>query len=584
MTSFSSDVFTEAQPTVGLPMTSPPESLMGFSPNSLAAAYYNYFMTSHGAAELSALRHCYPTPPAAASFAGHEMAAVVSPSAPSAAAAAAADSSLSSLYPQYSRLMALVRAGLISPQSLSAAGGPWSQLSSLNLASRLAEERTAAAASSSSASLSHDSIARHLLTSSRHMNSEDSPPQGTAGDYPRSSPSSSSSAASSSVVRQATTPTHHSPVKAEEATPSAAASPHSQADNNSKSRSSEIRRPWTESETAGPDGRRSNDKHLTVIVDNHMTPKNYIVPSPCNTLLPRDAASRSKIRKPFPTRFAPYPSPTLSSSASEERDNAETSTAQDSPLDLTLRQEGDEASIKTEAKVSSRQSVVCRRRSADSDTGSEQRPHHQDQHQLPSAFLPPPSHLHTKSDVFSAAAAGKLDPFAAHAQAARAALCFANNGITHGRDVDQLLSVGVPQPPSPPLHFDMVTTPPLLSHLRSSAALNFALAARPSPTFAGLMDKFEQQSRLFGLHRGGGGEALSAALAVQGGGKCKDRYGCKFCGKVFPRSANLTRHLRTHTGEQPYKCKYCDRSFRYYVIHTILLTRNSKTHVACFVV
>ncbi|KAJ8320299.1 hypothetical protein KUTeg_001886 [Tegillarca granosa] len=43
--------------------------------------------------------------------------------------------------------------------------------------------------------------------------------------------------------------------------------------------------------------------------------------------------------------------------------------------------------------------------------------------------------------------------------------------------------------------------------------------------------------------------------------KLKERYACKFCGKVFPRSANLTRHLRTHTGEQPYKCKYCERSF-----------------------
>lgn len=45
------------------------------------------------------------------------------------------------------------------------------------------------------------------------------------------------------------------------------------------------------------------------------------------------------------------------------------------------------------------------------------------------------------------------------------------------------------------------------------------------------------------------------------GNRMKERYGCKYCGKVFPRSANLTRHLRTHTGEQPYKCKYCERSF-----------------------
>ncbi|XP_071440257.1 transcription factor hamlet, partial [Hetaerina americana] len=57
---------------------------------------------------------------------------------------------------------------------------------------------------------------------------------------------------------------------------------------------------------------------------------------------------------------------------------------------------------------------------------------------------------------------------------------------------------------------------------------------------------------------GGGGPGGAGA----GGGKARgDRYSCRFCGKVFPRSANLTRHLRTHTGEQPYKCKYCERSF-----------------------
>ena len=48
---------------------------------------------------------------------------------------------------------------------------------------------------------------------------------------------------------------------------------------------------------------------------------------------------------------------------------------------------------------------------------------------------------------------------------------------------------------------------------------------------------------------------------TQSSSRLKDKYWCKFCGKNFPRSANLTRHLRTHTGEQPYKCKYCERSF-----------------------
>ena len=41
----------------------------------------------------------------------------------------------------------------------------------------------------------------------------------------------------------------------------------------------------------------------------------------------------------------------------------------------------------------------------------------------------------------------------------------------------------------------------------------------------------------------------------------RDKHVCRFCSKSFPRSANLTRHLRTHTGEQPYSCRYCERSF-----------------------
>lgn len=58
-----------------------------------------------------------------------------------------------------------------------------------------------------------------------------------------------------------------------------------------------------------------------------------------------------------------------------------------------------------------------------------------------------------------------------------------------------------------------------------------------------------------------GAGGIGSGAGLLGSLKNKDRYSCKFCGKVFPRSANLTRHLRTHTGEQPYKCKYCERSF-----------------------
>ncbi|KAL7057117.1 hypothetical protein AAHC03_019116 [Spirometra sp. Aus1] len=48
---------------------------------------------------------------------------------------------------------------------------------------------------------------------------------------------------------------------------------------------------------------------------------------------------------------------------------------------------------------------------------------------------------------------------------------------------------------------------------------------------------------------------------LDGSAANKSRYQCPHCTKAFPRSANLNRHMRTHTGEQPYCCGQCNRRF-----------------------
>ncbi|NWI93074.1 ZNF92 protein, partial [Pitta sordida] len=51
-------------------------------------------------------------------------------------------------------------------------------------------------------------------------------------------------------------------------------------------------------------------------------------------------------------------------------------------------------------------------------------------------------------------------------------------------------------------------------------------------------------------------------------------FHCTYCGKSFNQNSSLIRHRLIHTGERPYKCDECEKSFN----QSSILTRHQRTH------